>query len=198
MAFYDKIIKQLFPQKTTEANVKTPYLSEPIQRSKRYEQEYFRWLNEGHFRKILEVIDSAYENKRASQPDVIDVHLLQSIYANGIAITYNADIFSFQTFHFLFDYLKEKVVPLGYKENIAERKMYDKATYVETVEKYYLKPDMPLGENGLFDQLYGNVLIELVLVNDKPSYIKLLVSLYSDRLYTEALPFEDFKMNVFS
>jgi hypothetical protein len=33
------------------------------------------------------------------------------------------------------------------------------------------------------DQLYGNISIELHKFNDQPNYIKLMASIYADRLY---------------
>lgn len=198
MVFFDKIFKQLFSQKNEVSNVKTPFITEQIVRTKKYKNEYFKWLNEGNSKQSLELIQKCYQNKKAFELGEIDIHLFQSAYANGFAITYNPAFFSSQDFHFLFDLLKDRVLPMGYRKTIAERKIYDRATFVETIEKYYLKPQMPQDKEGLFNQLYGNVLLELVLINDKPSYIKVLVSLYSDRLYTKALPFKEFQETLFS
>ncbi len=196
MSFFEKILKQLFPTQETSNTQKVPFVTEPIKRSQRYGQNYFRWLNEGAFKGVLHMIEQAYEKKRRNQPDLLNVHILETAYANGFAISYNANLFSEETFCFLFDLMKERVLPMGYRLSVSDRRIYDRATYVETIEKYYLKPHMPQAEGGLFNQLFGNVLLELVLVNNKPSYIKVLVSLYSDRLYTEALPFQEFKAQV--
>ena len=41
------------------------------------------------------------------------------------------------------------------------------------------------------DQRYGNISLELILYNDKPHYLKLMASVYSDRLYSEPESFSD-------
>jgi len=124
-------------------------------------------------------------------------HILSTPYANGFALTYHPSI-GIQAFNCFFDYLKDQVKNIAYQLNNSSRKIYDKPSYVETKEKYYLKPPLKaIEDNELFDQLYGNISIEYILIDEKPSYIKLVASIYSDRLYTKALPFEDLAKKLF-
>jgi hypothetical protein len=56
---------------------------------------------------------------------------------------------------------------------------------------HYLKPH-PGQSTVKANQRYGNIMIELVTFNEKPQYIKLMANIYQDRLFTEALNFDDF------
>jgi hypothetical protein len=45
--------------------------------------------------------------------------------------------------------------------------------------------------------MFGNVSIEKVNINDKPSFLKVLVTVYSDHLYQNAKPFDQFIDDLF-
>jgi hypothetical protein len=45
--------------------------------------------------------------------------------------------------------------------------------------------------------LYGNISLEKIRINQQPSYFKLLASVYSDRLYYDAKPFDDLMDRLF-
>ncbi len=80
----------------------------------------------------------------------------------------------------------------------ADRSLFDKDKYVETKERYYLKPIINAeNTNELFNQRFGNIMVEQVLIDNKPSYLKFMASIYSDRLYTEALGFEELMEAIF-
>jgi hypothetical protein len=198
MSFFDKIFKQLFPQNQEEKKVNLPMVTEPIQRSSTDKSGYFQWVNEGRYKKLMTDLLRAYQQKLLKNTDTMQVHVLQTPYANGFALTYDPSL-STRHFTFLFDLLKDKVINLGYLLNISERRIYDKGQYVETKEKYYLKPPLPTAEEIMqIDQRYGNILIELVWIDQKPSFLKLTASIYSDRLYKEALPFEQLMDELFN
>jgi hypothetical protein len=94
--------------------------------------------------------------------------------------------------------LKDKTLNLGYKLVNADRSLFDKDKYVETKERYYLKPIIDAqNSDELFNQRFGNIMIEQVLIDNKPSYLKFMASIYSDRLYTKALDFEELMAVVF-
>ncbi len=197
MSFFDKIVKKLFPaDKVT--NGKEAFVSEELTRNEPYKQAYFRWINEGAYKPLLHDVHEAYQHKLQKNEVTLKLHLLTTPYANGFALSYHATIGE-KEFNYLFDYLKDQVINAGYQLNNSSRKIYDKPNYIETKEKYYLKPPLKgLDDGTLFDQMYGNISIENILIDGKPSYMKLVASIYSDRLYTKALPFQSLVDILFS
>lgn len=196
--FLTAIFAKLFPKKTPQ-NAHLPIIEEVIVREDKYKKSYFDWMNSGYYKKLLQSIKNAYWKKRNDQIDDFQVHLLQMPYANGLAITYHKNVPEMHFQHF-FDLLKDKVLNLGYQQANADRRMFDRPNYVETIEKYYLKPPITaqiVAQNELLNQKYGNILIEYILIDDQPSYIKLVASVYSDRLYTVALPFDQLLSHIF-
>lgn len=193
MNFFEKIIRQLFQSPSPKA----PMVSEPLKRKDAERSSYFEWQNSGTYKVLWERLHLAYKARLKNEMGLWEIHLLQMQAANGFALTYPNDL-SPQQFQHLFDLLKDRVLTLNYKLANADRQIYDKAKYVETKEKYYLKPNIDFqNTEELFDQQYGNVLIEQILIDGKPSYLKLVASIYSDRLYTKALGFDVFMKEIF-
>ncbi len=162
-------------------------IHEVLSRSDQYNRKYAIWKSHGHYHELLNDIRTSYELKLKGIEQNPHVHILNSQYANGIAIGYS-DYFVESDFPNLSDLFAERIMPLGYKTANKDLLIRDKSGYTESIEKYYLKPiinsDPPL------DQKFGNILVEHVKINDKPSYLKLSANVYNDRLYSKALDFK--------
>lgn len=195
MSFFDKITEKLFPKKSGG----TTQVRELMQRSEKDQQAYEQWRESNDKQQLLQEIAQAYYYKKTNIRSEIDVHILNMPAANGFAVTYHPSI---QEKHFqhLLDYLKERVMLLGYRLVNNDRRMAEKPNYVETTEHYYLKP--PINAESMeklpIDQRFGNVSLSQVFIDNRPSFLKVLVSIYSDRLYQDALHFDDFVTHLFA
>lgn len=191
MSFFDKIFKKVF---TNEDNPAVGVsVHEVLTRSGREEKAFDVWRLSPVSVELLEEVARAYYYKKTGIQSDITIHLFQSDYANGFAISYLPRIGK-ENFQYLFDFFKEQVEAMNYRIVNADRQIIDKKSYVETREKYYLKPPFQWQENVTdpSDQLYGNISIEHVLADNQPQYIKVLASIYSDRLYKQALNYDEF------
>ena len=112
--------------------------------------------------------------------------------ANGVSIynlnpDQNPDV---DEFRLLMDLFRDKVITLNYRpysSTFEERILLDKTS---RKERHYLKPgawntEMPM------EQLYGNILIELDLVNDEVEQLKLLATYYTGYDYKPPANFEE-------
>ena len=196
MSFFDKISDKLFPkdQPAQQADV-----HEVLKRPERDQRAYQEWRNQPQCQELVREVAQAYYYKKTNIRSALDVHLLDTAYANGFAVSY-APHREAKEFQYLSDYFKDQVLTMGYRVVNADRRIKDKTTYVETIEKYYLKPPLHQGTiaQGSISQLYGNVAVEYVLINDRPSYVKVQASIYSDRLYQDALHFDEFAEKLFA
>ena len=196
MAFFDEVFKKLFPKKT---NGNYPYvlLNELIERSKRTQVSYQKWLKDPKQNTLLKTVQNAIAFKKQGIVSNPKVHLFHSKCANGFALSY-AENFGKDIFLFLFEYFKDKVLSLGYVLNLKQKTLTDFKDYIETKEKYYLKPrKVSRNQSYPLPQLYGNILIEQVLIDDKPSYIKVLSTVYQDSLFQPAEDYRDFLQLLF-
>ncbi len=195
MSFFDKITHKLFPKNSSAPAAE---VHEVLKRTDREQQAYLDWKIQPACHELIREVAQAYYYKKTDIGSPLEVHLLNTVYANGFAVSYPAQL-SAKEFQYLFEYFKDQVATMGYRVVNADRRIKDKLTYVETTERYYLKPPLHTGEikHGSINQLYGNVAVEQVLIDDKPSYLKVQASIYSDRLYQDALHFDEFTEKLF-
>ena len=116
----------------------------------------------------------------------LPIHLLNSKYAKGIAISQIADIDK-RSLQYLLDLLAERVVNLGYKMANSDEIIRDQGSYMESIEKRYLKP---ISNTEIADQKYGNILLEYICIDNKPSHLKLTANVYSDHKFGEPKEFD--------
>ncbi|MGW8122384.1 hypothetical protein ACV07N_06955 [Roseivirga echinicomitans] len=193
MSFFDDIYNKIFKGKN---NGPSELIHEMLERTNRETQSLQSWMDSTHKKELLNEIYNAYHLKKKGIATKLDVHFLDTKYSNGFAVTYDSEI-SPDDFRNLFDYLKEKTLEFDYKLMQNDRRIIDRELFEETIEKWYLKPQADALEENITNQLYGNILIEYVLIDRKPSYIKLMANIYQDRLYSQALPFEVFFEKLF-
>ncbi|AWW30113.1 hypothetical protein DN752_08230 [Echinicola strongylocentroti] len=191
MKFVDDILKKLFSDKNTALTHKENFVQEAG------EKEAIRsWMASPKGKEVFELIHSNYHLQKKGQETNPEMQVFRSPYANGIAVFYDLPLNS-ETFSQLFFGFGQRIVDLGYERVSLDRTIQEKASGVNTTEKQYLKPKATFTADRT-DQLFGNVAIEKVSVNHKPQMIKILVTVYSDRLYTKARSFESFIEAIFN
>jgi len=185
MSFFDDVVGKLFGRQSPKA----AFVHEVLKRSDQEIQQYEAWKVTENANSLIADVERGYFMKKQGIVSAVDVHLLDSQYSNGFAVSFN-DQFSPDSFTFVFDFLKERGLEQGYKLSQGDRRILDKETYEETIEKWYLKP-IAEDLNGVANQKFGNILIEKIEIDRKPSYLKLMANVYQDRLYSEAKPFSE-------
>ncbi|MEN7549022.1 hypothetical protein AAG747_13950 [Rapidithrix thailandica] len=199
MTFFEQIFKRLFSGKNKGKSAALPYHSELINRNISERGAYFKWLQGQEHQPLLSHIYQAYqaEKKQASSLDP-HVNIYNTPYSNGLAIYYQ-EPWEHMAFQHLFDLLRDKVTSLGYRLSVSDRKLYDQENAVKTVEKHYLKPTPAAFEPGqVLNQMYGNILLEYILINQKPNYIKLMANVYAGRNYSQAKDFDELIEKLFN
>lgn len=185
MKFVEDILKKLFADKNAAVIHKENFRQEEGE-----EAEVAEWKDSPEGKRIFETIYTNYQLQKTGEEVTPEMHVFRSPYANGIAVFYDSPLDS-KTFSQLFFAFGQRMLDLGYERVSLDRTIQEKATGVNTTEKQYLKPRATFTADRT-DQLFGNVAIEKVAVNHQPQMIKILVTVYSDRLYTKARSFESF------
>lgn len=195
MSFFDKIISQLFPQ-TKEGKKKSthlPMVTSSLSRSKKNIEGYKKWLNSTQQAELINMLSSSYHKRKhdIASNDVQSV-ILNSPYSKGFAFYWNKNIPQ-DEFLYFFDWLKDSMVSLGYHCKNSDCRIYDRDNFVETIEKHYLKPAIKYtspSNGNIYNQQYGNILIELKKYNDQPFLLKLQANIYAGRQYSTPYPFD--------
>jgi len=184
--FFDDLFKKVFQSsENVPMNLKENYSFKKDELD-----EAVLWAQNQDGKEILELIYKNYHFKKTQISDTPQVHIFESPYANGFAISYD-EPFDNKSFSKLFLAFSQRVLALGYRQVSLDRKFEEINDQVKLTEKFYFKPPLQAPIMGeIISQLFGNVTLEKVSIDNNPSYIKFLVTVYSDRLYQDPKPFD--------
>ena len=191
--FLDDLFKKVFStSEKLPINVKENFL---VKESEWADLE--SWLQTQDSKNLFALIYRNYHFKRTQINETPQVHIFSSPYANGFAVSYEPPIDS-KSFSRLFLGMSRRILALGHNQVSLDRKYEEVKDRVKVTEKFYFKPPLQLpSEEQLISQLYGNISLEKISIDNQPSYIKLLVTVYSDRLFQDAKPFDQFLDHLF-
>ena len=186
MSFFDKVYTKVFGK---PENTKTQILHETLTRDSKYTFYYEEWKSSTSCFDTLKLIANSYQKKLIKEDADPKVHVLLSPYSNGLAISFDQTIRVVE-FEYLLDYFKDTVLDhFEYKLEISDRQVNEKNNVIETKQKHYLKPIRPK-QNMSIPQLFGNIIIEHITIDEKPSYLKIQANTYNDQLFEKPYKFE--------
>lgn len=192
--FFDDLLKKIFPNREGDPPLS---IKENFSLKEKDFQDLEEWNKSEESKALLALVYKNYHYKRAQINDTPEVHVFTSAYANGFALSFGPPLDS-NSFSLLFLGLSRRIIALGYEQVSLDRKLEEVNDQVKETEKFYFKPPLQLPKEGeLISQLYGNISLEKIRINQQPSYFKLLASVYSDRLYYDAKPFDDLMDRLF-
>lgn len=189
-------MKDLFKAEQ-ESNPKKPFIQEPLERDEVAVQSYDLWKRTLAKQRFLDWLNIQYATFVMSDETAIDtaIDFLNTPSAKGFVIHFDEQMHNRGDFIHLFDYLQERVLEMNYKKYMSDIRTYNKTrndnTWVETIQRHYLKPRFKVLEDNTFDQRFGNIKIELFYRNDRIRNLQFSATRYSDRSYTEGNTFND-------
>ncbi|EON76323.1 hypothetical protein ADIS_3451 [Lunatimonas lonarensis] len=193
MNYIEDLLGKLFPEKRRKISHKENFLQSEVEVS-----QTRAWIASDRGEELMGLVYNNYHLKTVGVNKKPEVHILNSPYANGLAISFQ-DPLSPSDFNHLFFAFGDRLLALGYHRVSLDRKLEELTDRVRITEKLYYKPPFSSGSlDQPIDQLFGNVAIEKIQVDNEPSYLKVLVTVYSDRMYLPALPFRDFVERLFN
>jgi hypothetical protein len=188
MSFANELINNLFP---TGAARNNPFIIEKLERNQKQKTDYKRWLETSEAKIFNETIHLAYQRIKHNTQQASEIVLLQSQYAQTMLIPCQNGLERLVFQHY-FDFIKDRIMSIGYHTNLAEREINDKETHIETTERYYLNFPDEIRAGGRIHQLYGNLLAELKYVDDKPSFVSITATYQTDeKKYFPAMSFDE-------
>jgi len=191
--FLDDLLKKVFRSgEKQEVNFKENYT---------YKEEDWNgvkiWIESEEAQDYFALVYRNYHLKRTQIQEIPQVHVFSSPYANGFAVSYDPP-FEAKSFLNLFLAFSLRILDLGYRQISLDRKFEEVNDQVKLTEKFYFKPPLQAPAEGeLISQLFGNISLEKISINNQPSYIKLLATVYSDRLYQNADSFDNLMDRLF-
>ena len=186
----NKLLQKIFGKNLDQEST-IPLVSEELVRSRKDEWEYSEWLSTGKYRSYVDGLQHNLNLRREGLQPSMDIYLHESPSANGFFFCHQ-NAFGNKCMGYMFEYFKDKMLDANYILQNKSREYEEEPDRVKTTEMYVLKPSMRGRKEGEIVQHFGNVTLEYVLIDDKPSYLKVMSNTYNDRSHIEILPFEDF------
>lgn len=187
--FVQKILDKLFGNKDEPDSLQM--LDGVLERSEAFEEAFKRWSASYKAEEVIGKISNIFWNVRRGIGFSPGLFVYTSPQANGFYFNSKLEI-SQRGFEFLLDEFRDRVLKMDYSLYTSDRKYVEVPAGIQRIDKHYLKPNSKTHSDGLFNQNYGNVLLELYSLNEEAQYLKCMVTVYSDRTFAEAKPFEIF------
>ncbi len=188
-------LKGLFEETETSSPTK-PAVHELIERSPDEQTDYARFAEGLVLRRLRDWIHDQYAIFRVAPRDTDRaIDFLDTPSSKGFVIHFHETQYAQREVTHLFDFLKERVLALDYRTQISDRRIFQRNTWVETVERHYLKPRSQRIE-GQFEQRFGNVKIELELRDDVVHNLRFSATIYKDAQFREAQTFRELLQQV--
>lgn len=184
MSFWDQIA-DIF--RSAEASTPAaPTVHELINRDEVTQLDYDRWRRTLGRKRLLNWLTDQYAIKRGNGRTDEAVGFLDTNSSKGFVIYFHKTNYRREEIQHFFDYLKERMLQLGYRSQISDRRIFPRQDWVETQERHYVKPRNRYEEGSKLNQRFGNVMIEFELRNDIPHNLRLRATVYQDAQYEEA------------
>ena len=154
----------------------------PLVRSEAFRKKFERWEQGRERSELLRHLREQFEREQLSADT--DLHIFSTAQATGVQIKRPADRDP-EVLRFLLEDFKDRVIAEGYRLHLSDHRIDPKG---EERERYYLKPAFASDRlQPPLSQRFGNVLIEnWGEGGDGPRHLKVLITVYSDRLYEPA------------
>lgn len=181
-----------FFQEAEQSSASQPIFRGQLERSPEENIAFETWEGDLVNRRIIGFLAEGYATYQSS-PSHVDRALtfLNTPSSKGFAIHFSQTDYSLQDAKHLLDLLKQKVQALNYRSQHSDSRTWSEKDWVQTVERYYLKPRQTWAEGQKIDQRFGNITIELTLRNDPPHLLTFRATSYADRLYAEPADFHE-------
>ncbi len=126
-----------------------------------------------------------------SLPGEVDKSLRFLINQSSVGIHWNfSDSLFLEEAPFFLEFFRNRIQSTGYLKQLADKRIFETAAGLETMERYYLKPPFKLDEAEKKRQLFGNIMLSNAMVNGRYIDFQCLCHFFVDRQYTEAEPIQ--------
>jgi hypothetical protein len=191
MAFFDSLFSELFPKKKESSPLAQYLLKETIKRTKFFMLEYEQWVLAKMHHGLQNHLNEMRMIRISNPAADVNYFVHESKLSNGFYF-YLEEPWSGKDYSFFVQYIIEKLKEEGYYINNSLREAKEQGDELLTIEEFYLKPSLRFRRELPYEQLFGNVHLELKSKNDEVQMIKVVVNSYSDRNFKEAVSYDKF------
>lgn len=191
MSILNRLIKNLFPENTPSSNgEKEVLLRETINPNQLFLKEYEKWIDGGMHHGLLTHLQESRLVDESDSSAEVNYFRHADPYSNGFYFHGEAP-WTTKDYSFFVHYSIQRLKMIGYYLNNSRREVVEEDNQLKTVERFYLKPGLKYRRELPYEQLFGNILIEHRLFEEKTNLVKIMANVYSDRNFKKPYDFED-------
>ncbi len=191
-----ELLQQVFPNPENITSGKEPILRENISRNERFLEGFVSWRDSKSARTLFRVLADAIKKGGKLNDEHVDIGYYTDRGIEGLLIR------SFkggdkQKFQYLIEFVRERILQLNYRLYHGIEEHREQNGKIRSLEEYYLKPSV---RSRLYPlkQEFGNITLELNLLNDEVQFLKIVASTYSGYNYEEPKPLPELLLSVFT
>ncbi|SNC63731.1 hypothetical protein SAMN06265337_0938 [Hymenobacter gelipurpurascens] len=187
-------LKHLFSASTSAPSAEW----QPLRRSAAEERIRQQWIEDQVYLNWMGPFYKAYHYQKAGLPNPqFRVQLLREDGRQGALFFYDPSIGP-GNFRHLLDFIRDRVLALGYNLATSDQRSLQHPTYTETTYKHFLKPQpRDCTETGRCNQRFGNIMVDLVSINGQPGFLRLFSNPYDNDIFTPAQTFDEMLEAIF-
>jgi len=179
-------------QKWFKHSQSDPWLVQtPMVRSNEQIQEFNRWKAGPEAQDRLGELLRAYEFHGLGIETPFRFNKLRSQGAEGLYFVPSPDWSNLDSSH-IYEWICWLPLNLGYVEAHSEQKTNWVNPIAGQREFRYLKPPKSVNIGNEIPQLFGNLIVERMLIEGKTQWIKIVSQFYQGRPYSQVKPFSEF------
>ncbi|GAA4007317.1 hypothetical protein GCM10022408_19060 [Hymenobacter fastidiosus] len=171
----------------------------PLARTPNQVQAHDQWVNEQVYLNWMGPYFKAYHFRKTGVCGRgLRVQLLNECGRQGALFFFDPSIGP-GNFRHLFDFVRDRVLALGYNLSTSDQRTLRHDRYTETIDKHFLKPQpKDCTQSGRCNQQFGTVTVDMVSVNGQPGFIRFSANAYHDSIFTSAQSFDELMDSVFN
>ncbi|UOQ51496.1 hypothetical protein [Hymenobacter cellulosivorans] len=180
-------------------NAAGPTSWQPLTRTKAQQRAHEQWVAQQVYLNWMGPFFKAYHfQKTGVCAKQLRVQLIRDEARQGALFFYDPSIGP-GNFRHLFDFIRDRMVALGYNAAVSDKRFVNHERYAECIEKHFLKPQPhDCTATGRCNQRFGNVTVDLVSINGQPGFIRFFANPYQDAIFTPAAPFDSLMDTLFN
>jgi hypothetical protein len=194
MYFAETVLGRLFLPSTLNRGFSL--VSELRKRNHRERLAYMKWMMCGRYKVINRSVISSYKTVSFGGTWFNKLHFFTTDSASGITLVFGKDIKNIESKYY-FEYLKNRLLELGYQLHHSYHEMSDHTWHVEATDKYFLQNSPKQTRKGHSDMHKGAITLEYICVDNIPSHCKIMMMANGDKKNNSSTDFDNLMSTLF-
>lgn len=156
-------------------NPETKVDKKVLLRHEAYKFSYRKWVVSSKKDDLLNRLHNSFMLRQLGVAGEMPIHYNHNKMNHSLLVHY-IDMIGKDHFFYLFDYLKDRIIKVGYHVYAADKQTVEREGFTDSMERYVLKPAIHIfSVNEKATQLYGQITVYNHIIDGRPVYIRLLI-----------------------